>query len=296
MSGRDFALLALVCFVWGVNLPLTKWVVEDVPPIFAAALRFIGIAIVLAPFLRPVPRQLGLVLLVSLCVGGVHFALLFLGLANAPASAAAIVGQLGLPFSTILSVIFLQEVVRWRRGLGIVLSFVGVVVIAYDPSSFGVSLGLLFIVASALVASIGGVWMKRMDPLPALNLQAWVGLFSIAPACAASALFETNQVEGLISAGPLAWVAIGFSILVVSIFGHAVYYTLLKRYDVTLLAPLTLMTPLWAVAIGIFALGEAVTGKLLLGGALTLAGVALIAMRRNAVLPPESLARAKPPA
>jgi O-acetylserine/cysteine efflux transporter len=296
MSGRDFALLALVCFVWGVNLPLTKWVVEDIPPIFVAALRFIGIAMLLAPFLRPIPRQIGLVLLVALCVGGVHFALLFLGLANAPASAAAIVGQLGLPFSTILSVIFLNEVVRWRRALGIALSFAGVVVIAYDPSSFGLSVGLLYIAASALVASIGGVWMKRMEPLPALNLQAWVGLFSIAPALAASAMFETGQVESLAAAGPMAWAAIGFSILVVSIFGHAVYYTLLKRYDVTLLAPLTLMTPVWAVVIGILALGEPVTGKLLLGGALTLAGVALIAVRRNAVLPPEALARAKPPA
>jgi O-acetylserine/cysteine efflux transporter len=296
MTGRDFALLALICLVWGINLPVTKWVVADVPPIFTAFLRFCGIALVLIPFLRPVPKQLGLVAIVGLCVGGVHFALLFIGLAHAPASAAAIVGQLGVPFATILSVVFLKEVVRWRRGLGIALSFLGVIVIAYDPGSFGLSAGLAAIVVSAFMGALGGVLMKRLDPLPALQLQAWIALFSILPALLASLALERGQVEGLMAAGAWKWAAIGFSILVVSIFGHAVYYTLLKRYDVTLLSPLTLMTPVWAVIIGVVALGEPVTGKLLIGGAITLAGVALVAVRRNSVLPAEALARMKPPA
>jgi O-acetylserine/cysteine efflux transporter len=42
MSLRDFGLLFLICFVWGVNLVMTRWVVSDfsVPPLFFAAIRF----------------------------------------------------------------------------------------------------------------------------------------------------------------------------------------------------------------------------------------------------------------
>ena len=50
MSFRDFILLAAVCFVWGLNLVVTRWVVADagVPPLFFAAMRFAGVALALA--------------------------------------------------------------------------------------------------------------------------------------------------------------------------------------------------------------------------------------------------------
>jgi O-acetylserine/cysteine efflux transporter len=281
------------CVVWGLNLPLTRMVVEDVPPVFLAALRFLGIGLCLIGFLRPIPKQFGLVFAIAMCIGGIHFALMFIGLANAPASAVAIVGQLGLPMVTILSMIFLFEKVRWRRGIGMALAFAGVVFILYDPNRFGLDKGLLFIAASAFAGAVGSILMKRMDPIPALNLQAWVGLLSCVPLGLFSLATETGQIVGLMKSGWFAAGALAFSILVVSIFGHSVYYQLLKRHEVTLLAPLTLMTPLIAVAVGIFLLGEPITFKLVAGGALTLLGVALVAGRQNNSLPKDAVSQAK---
>ena len=102
MNFRDFVLLAAVCFVWGLNLVVTRWVVADagVPPLFFAAMRFVGIALVLLWFLRPIPKNLGTLFLIAMGMGAVHFALLFQGLAQAEASAVSVVGQLGVPFST----------------------------------------------------------------------------------------------------------------------------------------------------------------------------------------------------
>lgn len=290
MRARDFALLMACCLVWGVNLPLTRVIVAEIPPIMAAALRFAGLALVLAGFLRPVPRrQLGLVVMIGLAIGGLHFVLLFLGLANAPSSAVAIVGQLGLPMVTIMSVLFLGEVVRWRRMTGMALAFAGVVVILWNPDRFGLEAGLLFVVAAAFVGAVGTIMMKRLEPVPALNLQAWVGLVSILPLVLASAVLETGQIEAARTAPLWVWAGLAFSVLVVSVFGHSAYYALLKKYDVTLLAPLTLMTPVCAVLVGVVALGEPVTGQLLLGGAVTLLGVGLVAARENRSLPPDTV-------
>ena len=183
MAFRDFLLLFAVCLVWGLNIVLTRWVVADigVPPLFFAAVRFAGVALFLIPFLRPKPADLKMLFVIALLIGSVNFALLFMGLQNAEASAAAVTGQLGVPISTLMSMAFLGETIGWRRGLGIMLAFAGVVLIAVDPGSFGVSVGLLYIVASAVIGSAGGILMKQMKPVSGLQLQAWVGLFSFLP-------------------------------------------------------------------------------------------------------------------
>ena len=291
MGFRDFLLLFAVCFVWGLNLVVTRWVVADagVPPIFFAGVRFAGIALVLIPFLFPLPKQMGMLFMISMCMGGVHFALLFMGLANAEASAVSVTGQLGVPFSTLMSMAFLGETVGWRRGLGIMLAFAGVVLIAFDPASFSVSFGLLYVIASAFVGAVGGILMKRMAPISALQLQGWLGLFSFAPLIALSFVIEQWHVGAYFGGGWLVWLATAFAVLGVSVFGHGAFYTLIKKYDISLLSPLTLMTPIWGVILSIVLLNEPLTLKLVVGAAISLGGVFVIAVRGNKSLPEASI-------
>ncbi len=287
MTFRDFLLLFGCCLVWGLNLVLTRWVVADmhVPPVFFAAVRFAGVALLLLPFLRPIPEKLLSLFLISILIGSLNFALLFIGLQSAEASAVAVTGQLGVPISTLMSMAFLGETIGWRRGLGIMLSFAGVVIIAFDPGSFRISTGLMYVVACAFIGSYGGIVMKKMPPLTGLQVQAWVGLFSFAPLFAVSALFESGQIQAYEHGGWPVWLSSLFAICGVSIFGHAAFYTLIKKYDVSMLSPLTLMTPIWGVVFGIVLLNEPITPRLLLGGAIALSGVFIIAVRQNTRMP-----------
>lgn len=291
MGFRDFLLLFAVCFVWGLNLVVTRWVVADaaVPPVFFAAVRFAGIALVLIPFLFPAPKQMLTLFGISMCMGAVHFALLFMGLANAEASAVSVTGQLGVPFATLMSMAFLGEKVGWRRGLGIMLAFAGVTLIAFDPDSFSVSFGLIYVIISAFIGASGGIMMKKMAPISALQLQAWLGLFSFGPLLIFSFLTEGGQVEAFVGGGWLVWTATVFAVLGVSVFGHGAYYYLIKKYDISLLSPLTLMTPIWGVVLAVSLLGEPLTLRLIVGAAVSLSGVFVIAIRRNKSLPEAAL-------
>lgn len=293
MGLRDFLLLFAVCFVWGLNVVITRWVVFDaaVPPIFFAAIRFLLVGLFLIPFLRPIPKDIRTLFLVSLFIGSGHFALLFVGLANAEASAAAIVGQLGVPFSTLMSMVFLGEKVGWRRAAGIGLAFAGVMIIAVDPDSFRVSIGLLYIAASAFIGSIGGILMKRMQPIPALQLQAWIGMFSFAPLFGLSMFVETDQWQAYSGGGPLVILATLFAVIGVSIFGHGGFYVLIKKYDISLLSPLTLMTPIWGVVLSILLLSEPLTLQLVFGAIVSLGGVFVIAVRANRKMPEAALGK-----
>ena len=293
MGFRDFMLLFAVCFVWGLNIVITRWVVFDaaVPPVFFAAVRFLGVALCLIPFLRPVPKDLKTLFLISFFIGAGHFALLFMGLANAEASAASVVGQLGVPFSTLMSMAFLGETIGWRRGLGIMLAFAGVLLIAVDPGSFTVSFGLVYIAGAAFIGSVGGILMKRMSPVSALQMQVWIGLFSFAPLFILSGLMEQGQWSTYTAGGPPVWAATIFAVIGVSVFGHGAFYHLIKKYDISLLSPLTLMTPIWGVILSIVLLDEALTGRLILGAVISLGGVFVIAVRPNKALPEARLGK-----
>lgn len=293
MTFRDFALLFCVCLVWGLNIVITRWVVADagIAPIFFAAVRFLGIALVLLPFLRPIPKNLGMLFLISMGIGAAHFALLFMGLANAEASAVSVVGQLGVPFSTLMSMAFLGETIGWRRGLGIMMAFAGALLISVDPTSISLSIGLLYVVASALIGSAAGILMKRMPAIPAMQLQAWVGLFSFLPLFVLSALVEPPQWASFAAGGWGVWAATAFAVIGVSIFGHGGFYTLIKKYDISLLSPLTLMTPIWGVVFGIVLLGEQLSLTLVVGAAISLGGVLVIAVRPNQRMPEAALGK-----
>lgn len=291
MKPAHFALLVAICFMWAMNLVLTRWTVTTVgvPPLFFAGVRVTLLTIFLAPFLLPAPRQLGMMFLIAMGMAGVQFGLLFLGLSLSPAGVAAVIGQLGVPFTTILSIIFLGERVGVYRTVGIVLAFAGVMIIVIDPSEFAITIGIIYLVGSAVVGSIANILMKRIDPMPAMRLQAWVGLFSIGPLMAMSFVVETGQFDTFIALDWRVYAASIFSVVGVSIFAHGSFYGLIKKYEVTLLSPLTLMTPVMGVILGVVLLGEHITWQMLVGGAMALGGVGIIGMRRNRSFPEASV-------
>lgn len=287
MKPADFALLVAVCLFWALNLVLTRWTVTvgDVPPVFFAGIRVALLALVLAPFLLPAPRQMGMMFLIAMGMAGVHFGLLFLGLAASSAGAASVIGQLGVPFTTILSIMFLGERIGVWRTAGILLAFAGVMIIVLDPAQFSLTVGAIYLVGAALVGAIANILMKRIDPMPAMRLQAWIGLLSIAPLMGMSLLTESGQWDAYAALDWRVYLSSLFAVVGVSIFAHGSFYRLIKKYEVTLLSPLTLMTPVMGVLLGVALLGEPMTWRMVVGGLIALAGVGVIGIRRNRRFP-----------
>lgn len=287
MSLRDFALMAAMCLVWAVNNVLSKHVVSgmDVPPLFYAAARFVIVTACTFPFLFPAPRPIWRLVIVALLMGGGNFALMFIGLKMATASSAAVVLQLGMPMTTLLSVAMLGERIRWRRGLGIALTFGGAMAVMWDPAGFTVSTGLMFVAAAAFMGSLGAVLMKQMEGVKPLTFQAWVGVTSVLPLSVLSFFLEPGAVEAAVSAGwPFAG-ALVFSALIVSLVAHTVYYMLIQKYEANLVSALTLMTPLATIALGVAVMGDPFGLRMAVGSAVALTGVLIIALRGNQVMP-----------
>jgi len=286
MALRDFVLLMAMCLVWAVNNIVSKYVVStlEVPPLFYAAARFAIVAACLIPFLTPAPRPLWRLVITAFLMGGGSFGFMFVGLKYATPSAAAVVLQLGMPMTLILSVAFLGERVRWRRGLGIALTFAGVLTVMWDPKGFALSMGLLLIAASTLMSSIGVILTKQIEGMRPITFQAWVGLVSLIPMAALSAWLEPGQVAVAMEAGWRFWTALVFSAVVVSLGAHTVYVTLLQKYEANLISALVLVTPLATIALGVIVMDDPFGPRLILGSILALAGVLIIALRGSQVM------------
>lgn len=287
MALRDFALLVFVCLVWAFNNIVSKIVVAQwgVPPLFYASVRFALVALCTLPWLFPAPRPLWRLITVALLMGGGNFALLFIGLKTASPSAASIIVQLGVPMTTIMSMLMLGEQVRWRRGIGMALTLAGAVVVMWHPTGLEMSLGLWLIAGAAFAGSLGAVMMKQMEGVKPLQFQAWVGFSSLWPLLALSALTEQGQVAAASAAGWPFVAAVVFSAVVVSVLGHTFYYMLIQKYEATLISPLTLMTPLATIGLGVWITHDHFDGRMALGATLALLGVLIIALRPNHVMP-----------
>ena len=287
MSFRDFGLLTLVCLIWASNNIVSKYAVSHLgaPPLFYASVRFLVVALATLPWLLPAPRPLWRVIAVALLMGGGNFALLFVGLKTSTPSAAAVVGQLGVPITTLLSVVMLGEQIRWRRMLGIGLTFAGALVVMWDPRGFAISGGLVYVVASAVAGSLGAVMMKQVEGVRPLQFQAWVGFASFLPLAALSFALEPGQLHAGIAGGWPFWASALYSGLVVSVGAHTIYYFLIGRYEANLISPLTLMTPLATIALGVAIFADPFGPRMAAGTAVALAGVLIIALRPNRVAP-----------
>ena len=286
MAVRDFALLMAMCVIWAINNIVSKYVVSilEVPPLFYAAGRFLIVAACLIPFLRPAPRPIWKLLIAAFLMGGGSFGFMFVGLKDATPSSAAIVLQLGMPATLILSMIFLGERIAWRRGLGIALTFAGVLVVMWNPAGFSLSGGLALIAASTLMSSVGVIMTKQIEGMRPITFQAWVGFASLAPMALLSAWLEPNAVDAAVAAGWPFWTALVFSAVVVSLGAHTVYVTLLQKYEANLISALILVTPLATIVLGVLVLNDPFGPRLIIGSALALAGVLIIALRGSQVM------------
>ena len=67
----------------------------------------------------------------------------------------------------------------------------------------------------------------------------------------------------------------------VSIFSHSQYFRLLQSYDVAVIVPLTIMTTVFATILGILLLDETLEPRYIIGAAIILPCVYVIARRQK---------------
>ena len=291
MPIREFIVLMIICLIWGAHFIVMKVTVGGVAePIFYAAVRMGIVALVLLPKLKWHKGQMWAVGFAGLCYGALNYAFMFPALKMTTASAAAVAIELYVPFSIILSVLVFKDKIGWRRVLGILLAFAGVALVASarpgQEAGPQFVLGIILIVAAAMSEAIGAIMVKKVNGIGPLQLLAWFAVVGTIVLTPLSFALEDGQMAAFHGENLKPFLmALVYSVFVVSIVGHASYYWLLQRLPIYVVATGGMMTTVFAVLLSALILKETMSGLLIIGGLMTLAGVGFILLRGSPKLP-----------
>jgi O-acetylserine/cysteine efflux transporter len=275
----DLALTLAVMLLWGLNFPVSKIGLAELPPILMMGMRFGLVALLLCPFM-PLPREkLGHILVIAVLLGGFHFSLMFTGLSRIDASAAAILTQSQVLFSTLLGMLVYRDRLTRRLLVGMLLAFLGVVLVAGEPRFGSDPWPIAMILAAALVWALSNLVFKRIGAIHPFALSGWMAFFAAPQLFALSWVLETGQSAAIDAAGWRAWAALLYNAVVVTIISYGLWYPLIRKYPMSFLMPFTLLVPVVGVLSSVIVLGERMTWQMALGGVATIAGIATIALR-----------------
>ncbi|HTZ81122.1 MAG TPA: EamA family transporter [Stellaceae bacterium] len=279
MRLADYASTLVIMLIWGLQFPIAKIGVTELPPLFFMATRFTLVAAVICPFF-PLPRdKLGGVLQLSFVLGSLHFTSMFVGLSLMDASTASLLVQSQVPFAALLAAIFFRDHLGWRRLVGLLVAFAGVVLILGEPRFGSDPLPPMLILAASFFWAFANILIKRLGPIDGLALSGWLALFSAPQLILLSLLIEQGQGAAMRAADWLTWGAVAYGGIAVTVVSYAMWYPLVRRYPVNQTMPFTLLIPLFAVASSAVLLGDELTLQTAIGGGATILGVAVIVLR-----------------
>lgn len=278
MTPRDMLAALVVVFAWGTNFAAAKTAVHEIPPLLLTGLRFGAVAALIVPFVPSPKGKMKQILLLAFLLGAGHFGLAYVAMQKIDAATAAIVNQLTVPFSVLMAAALYRERLGWRSSFGLLLSYAGVVLLAGEPHLPDPG-ALVLAVLSAAAWAVANAVIKAIGSINPVTLNGWTALLGMPQLLLLSLLFEEDQWRRLGEAHWWSWACLAYTVLVASLLAYTIWYRLVARCRVNAVVPFTLLTPIFGVGAGVVVLGEPLGWHKVIGGLITLAGVAIIQIR-----------------
>jgi len=285
ISIRDIGLALSVPINWGMGFTLAKAGLGEFPPLFLMSMRFTLSALLLCWFFPPPVGQLRAIFMVALVSATIQYGLTFTGLTGLDASTAILLVQLEVPFGALLTAIFLNDKLGWKRTLGMALAFFGVSLIAGAPSLRKQLFSAFLVMTGALTWSLGQVMIKKMVAVTGFQLIAWVAVFAGPQMFLSSLMLEQGHLSAVKNATIVGWGTVVYMGIVMTTLGYAAWYHLLKKYDVNQVMPFLLLLPVSSIFGAVLFLGERPDIRTFVGGVFIIAGVAAIVFLGQVKLP-----------
>ena len=279
LTSLEITAIVAVLVIWGVNNAAAKVATETMSPLLVGALRFVLAAACLAWFVRPpFPDWKSLAIIVVLG-GPIHYGLIYLAFWLAQdVSPVSVAAQMWIPFTALFAFILLGERLSKLALGGMAVAFLGVAWMTLDPHAFEDWKAILVGIAASGCWAMTTVIARRTTSIPPLKMQGLLALVALPGLAAASAVFERDQVDQILSATPLVWVCILWAGIASSVVATSLTFWLVQRREAGRVTPYLLATPVVSIAIGWGLLGDVLTVQILVGATLTMAGVALVAL------------------
>jgi len=279
--------LLLTAIFWGGTFVAGRLVAQNVGPYSIAFLRF-SVASILLLLLTwiiegKLPKlqksQIMPIILLGIIGIFIYNVMFFKGLKIIEAGRASLIIATCPIFITICSAIFLKEKISLVKGLGIVISVCGAIIVISKGNlsrifEGGLGLGELYIFCCVLswvaYSLIGKSVMKNLSPLASVSYSATVGAIALL----VPAFFE-GLAQNIASQSAVDWLCISYLGIFGTVIGFVWYYQGVERIGPTKAGLFINFVPISAILCAFFILREPITLSLMTGAVLVISGVYL---------------------
>lgn len=283
------------------GITINKYVLEYFTPVWFVAFRMACAGLVLLIYnarswdvetKKRLRQDIWLIILIAICTTFIPTWLKAFGLKYMSAAKTTLLGSID-PFITALyAYMIFSEKLTWRKTLGVLLGWVGVLIMILAPTSQeerwllwgSLSWPELAAITSTAIARLGWSLAQRLLKQERyLPTQINALVMSISSLCAVSTAIVSSQP--VFSKEPEGYGMISlFAITVIgaSVVGYGMYANCLKLYSPTLVSLAGFLVPILVAVFAWGFLGEAITPSLLMASVALFAGLVLFERdRRN---------------
>lgn len=286
LDTQAIVLLLACCLFWGFQQILIKTTVGEVPPLWQAALRFMGATALL--WLWCARRRVKLfesdgtlpVGLLAGCLFAGEFTCIYLGLHDTTASRLTVFLYTS-PFvvALLLPRLVPSEKLRPLQWAGMLVAFAAVA-LAFGEGFNGTSTARQ-LRGDAFALGAGTLWglttlLIRSSALSRVSAEKTL-FYQIAVTAALAPLLSLALGETWsLTYSAYAWTSLALQTVIGAFASYLTWMWLLRHYPATQLSSFTFLTPVFALVLGVLLLHEPLTSQLMLALCGVAAGIVLV--------------------
>lgn len=250
MKPKHIALAVLITAIWGLNFSVIKIGLRSVDPFILAGIRFSLCALPAVFFIKKPDTPWRFLIAYGLLFGVGLWGVVNLGIsAGVSAGIASLVLQFSAFFTILLGSIVFREVISKYQYAGIVIALLGLLSIIPIRDGTVTIVGIGCVIFGALSWSVSNIIIKKTGTKDVLAFLVWSSLFSPLPLFAISyAMHGSVGYATLLAQMDLSAIfSILFQAYPTTLVGYWVWNSLLKKYPVSTVAPLSLLVPIFGM-------------------------------------------------
>lgn len=239
-----------VAWMWGFNFSVIKLGVEGMDPLILAGLRFTFAAIPAVFFIKKPQVSWSVLAVYGLIFGVGVWGMLTLSIyMGVSAGMSSLILQSSAFISVLLGVIFLKEKLSSIRKIGLLISLLGLSLIFTLQDGSVTLIGIVFACFAAISFSLVGLIIKKVIINDMFAFVVWSCIFAPIPLFALSFVLNgTSSYLSLINnMDYLSIFSVLFQAYPVTLLGYWLWNKLVAQYPISIMAPLTLLVPLFAL-------------------------------------------------
>lgn len=276
MKLRHFVLAISITAIWGVNFSVIKLGLTTVDPLILAGIRFTLCALPAIFFIPKPDVQWRYIIGYGLIFGIGLWAVVNIGIKSGlSAGIASLVLQFSAFFTILLGAWIFNETISRYQLAGMGLACYGLLSIILIADGTVTMAGLLLVLLGAIAWSAANVINKKAKTTQVFAFLVWSSAFSPIP------LFGLDYaINGSVGYSALVHqlddrviLSILFQVYPNTLFGYWVWNSLLKRYPVSTVAPLSLLVPVFGLLGSVMIFDETLSANKIIAVLLIVSGL-----------------------